>query len=242
MAATPLRLHLLACHEGPHTRWTHDAIARPYWRIYRNDAPGWSVRWRGGSEELLPDRVLLVGPETVYTGRSLRPASHFFVHFTLDGLAGPLGIWSFPRDRVLAALLQRAPSSTAAASALCLHLVGLLPAAALERPRHGDAVRLALARLESSATPLDNAELAAAAGMHPNAFIRRFRAETGLTPQAWQSRRRIEGACLALERGDDAIETIAERFGFCDRHHFTRAFVRWRGVGPAAYRRQASRG
>jgi AraC-like DNA-binding protein len=246
-SAPPLRLHLLACHEGLFRRWNHDALARPYWRVYWNREPGWSVRWRGGSEELDPGRVLLIGPETVYAGRSTRPATHRYLHCTIDGLAAPTGMWAFPCDAVLAALLESlhgaaGGAEVAAAATLCLHLIARLPGGTLTAPVHGEAVRGALALLATADRPLGNAALAAAAGMHPNAFIRRFRVETGLSPQSWQSRRRIERACLALERSDDSIDDIAEAFGYCDRHHFTRAFTRWRGVGPAAYRRQALRG
>jgi AraC-like DNA-binding protein len=245
----PLRLHLLAAFDHLHAQWRHDGITRPYWRLYWNRSPGWAVEWRGRSLELVPGRVLLVAPETIYRVRSAGPAQHFFLHFTTDGLpvAPRPEIWSFPRDRMLAGLIaavQAAPATparTLAASALALHALARLPADQLDPPPTGrPPIVEALAALAAApdarwTTP----ELAAIAGMHPNAFIRSFRQETGLTPQAWQARRRVERACLALERSEERIETIAERFGFSDRNHFTRVFTRLRGVAPATYRRSA---
>ena len=79
--------------------------------------------------------------------------------------------------------------------------------------------------------------LAARAHMSPRTFARRFRAETGTTPHAWLSARRVELAAALLEETDEPVERIAERTGFGTaavlRHHFTAA----RATTPQAYRR-----
>lgn len=242
----PLRFHLLALADVRMPSWGHDGLARPYWRIYRNADPGWRVEWAGGRSDLTPDRLLLIAPETVYRGVATRPARHFFQHFTIDGVptVAP-GMHAFACTGEIAALLTRienaaeGPARGLAAASLGLAALSRLPSAALapatRSPGVAAAIGLAAAR---SPMPVAVRDLARAAGMHPTAFIRRFRVETGLTPHAWQVRARIEQACLALERGDEAIEAIAERFGFCDRNHFTRVFARLRGIGPGAYRRQ----
>jgi transcriptional regulator GlxA family with amidase domain len=73
--------------------------------------------------------------------------------------------------------------------------------------------------------------------MSPRTFARRFRAETGTTPHLWLTNQRVLHAREMLERGDDPIETVAQRSGFGNasmlRHHFTRLV----GTSPAAYRR-----
>jgi transcriptional regulator GlxA family with amidase domain len=79
--------------------------------------------------------------------------------------------------------------------------------------------------------------MASRSAMSLRTFARRFRDETGTTPHVWLTNQRVHHARQLLERGDDPIETVAQRSGFGTaamlRHHFTRLV----GTSPAAYRR-----
>ncbi|MFG3259316.1 GlxA family transcriptional regulator [Streptomyces sp. NPDC048172] len=85
--------------------------------------------------------------------------------------------------------------------------------------------------------PLTLRELAARESMSVRTFTRRFREETGLSPQRWLIEQRVERARHLLESSDMAIDRIAETAGFGSpsslRSHFQSAL----GVSPAAYRR-----
>ena len=83
--------------------------------------------------------------------------------------------------------------------------------------------------------------LARDAGMKIDAFIRLFRERTGLTPAMYARERRIEVACLLLYHSAKSIEEVASTCGFCDRYHFTHAFIRSRKTSPAAFRKQIQR-
>jgi len=241
--AAAVRIHLLVRAEADLTVWRHEAVARPYWRFYHNAVPGWAVSWRGGIHDLGPDRIIVVAPETVFHGRWTGPARHAYLHLTCEGaevVARP-GIWTLPLDPALDALRQAWTTGAhrdLAAQAFALASLARLPAEALGRPGHGPAVARALELLAEADTAVAIADLAAEAGMHPTAFIRRFRQETGTTPHRWHLARRIAAACLDLEDPALDVETIAQRRGFCDRHHFSRVFRQLRGVGPATYRRE----
>jgi AraC-like DNA-binding protein len=75
--------------------------------------------------------------------------------------------------------------------------------------------------------------------MSLNSFLILFQQETGLPPQAWFRRKRLEQACKRLHFSEVSIEEIAEASGFCDRYHFSRAFKNAYAIGPAEYRQQA---
>ena len=51
-----------------------------------------------------------------------------------------------------------------------------------------------------------------------------------------KSRVRFQLASQAIKAGEQNIEEISEKLGFSDRHSFTRAFKRWSGMSPRAYR------
>ena len=78
--------------------------------------------------------------------------------------------------------------------------------------------------------------LAARAHMSPRNFARAFRRETGLTPAAYVAAVRLEHARMALEGGDEAIETVAHRCGFGTVETMRRAFRRRLHVAPSDYR------
>ena len=92
----------------------------------------------------------------------------------------------------------------------------------------------ALDRLDEQ-LPLDR--LAAHAAMSVRTFTRRFRAETGQSPQTWLATQRVARARRLLETTDLSVERVAAAAGFGTavslRQHLRTAI----GVSPGAYRR-----
>lgn len=84
---------------------------------------------------------------------------------------------------------------------------------------------------------LNNLELALVAGMATNAFTRLFGGETGIPPQRYVKKKRIEEACILLHHSNLSIDQIAARCGFADRFHFSRIFRQLTGIPPAGYRK-----
>ncbi|XRQ15031.1 GlxA family transcriptional regulator [Actinomadura welshii] len=90
--------------------------------------------------------------------------------------------------------------------------------------------------LERLDRPVTLAQLAARASMSVRTFTRRFRAETGVSPQVWLAGQRVERARRLLEETDLPVDAVAVRAGFGTaaslRSHLQAAV----GVPPTAYR------
>ncbi|MGH8528979.1 MAG: AraC family transcriptional regulator ligand-binding domain-containing protein [Nevskiales bacterium] len=78
-------------------------------------------------------------------------------------------------------------------------------------------------------------QVAAELGLGPRTLQRRLH-EGGQGFGELQDRVRCREAMQWLERPTPDIETISERLGFSDRRSFTRAFTRWAGMSPSAFR------
>ena len=76
---------------------------------------------------------------------------------------------------------------------------------------------------------------AEAAGLNSRTLQRRL-AEVGVTYAELVSHTRLELARERLIASDEKIVDVALALGYADAAHFTRAFKRWTGVAPVAYR------
>jgi AraC-like DNA-binding protein len=80
-------------------------------------------------------------------------------------------------------------------------------------------------------------DLARAAGLSSNHFLRVFKRATGDTPYQYLRARRLERACQLLARDSASLAQLALDCGFANQAHFTAAFSREFGVPPGRYRR-----
>ncbi len=79
--------------------------------------------------------------------------------------------------------------------------------------------------------------LAARSGWSHHYLHRAFRRVLGQTPRQYLLRLRLETAARALAATDDAIVDVALASGYASHEAFTRAFARYFGRTPSAYRR-----
>lgn len=249
---------LLAVAHAELEAWTVPDLRAPYWRWYWHDADG--TRLVGAEQVWLPtgDEIVLLPPETACRGELHRPVSQVYFHFTLarpvQGPPAPVLVSVGAGERNELRQLGREIRDSALAGsphrarwlaqAWVLRALARLPErawapttpvdAAVERARHLiDARYPAAPSLQT---------LSRAAGLSPNALLRRFRATTGLSPRQYLHHRRLADACARLHHSRETIEEIAAATGFYDRYHFTRVFTRARGLGPAAFRRLGGTG
>lgn len=98
-------------------------------------------------------------------------------------------------------------------------------------------VRAFAAIHERIAEPWTVDSLAGEAGMSRSAFAAHFKQKVGHTPLDYLTQWRMFRAAVMLRRHDFPIATIAERVGYGDESAFAKAFKRFAGMGPGAYRR-----
>jgi AraC-like DNA-binding protein len=82
------------------------------------------------------------------------------------------------------------------------------------------------------------AEIADRLSMSADGFRKRFKRLTGTPPERYRSHKRIERSqYLIQQRHDITNRELADRLGYCDEHHFSRAFKQITGTSPLAFRR-----
>jgi AraC family transcriptional regulator len=84
---------------------------------------------------------------------------------------------------------------------------------------------------------LSTAQMAGAVGLSESWFSAVFKNTTGLTPHQWQLNNRLDLARKLLTGSDLSVADIADRLGFSDQAHLTRAFRKRIGETPASWRR-----
>lgn len=82
--------------------------------------------------------------------------------------------------------------------------------------------------------PLPLAAVARRLGLSEDAFRRRFRRLTGVTPFAWRQSRRMQRAGELLAAGLSGRQ-VARQLGFCDEFYFSRRFRQVMGTSPRQF-------
>lgn len=205
--------------------------------------------------------LFVLEPDAVHTGMADVPAGWDYKVLYLPpelirdwseaaGAAPRAARWVVFRDPFLRERLVRAHLALAAeppglgvdvpvadaVAALRPHLRGTDPGPRRGAPEH-PAVRRAVAHLrERWDRPVRLEELAAVSGLSRFELVRRFRAQVGLPPHAFQTDLRVREARRLLTDGTPAAE-VAFRCGFADQSHLTRVFKTAVGVPPARFAR-----
>ena len=250
-----LHLRLLACRWGKLAaevhHWRYVNVSAPYWRLYWHDRAGAEICAGDDRVGLTPERLVLVPPNTTITTSSqvrerqlhmhfqiLRPFLHVRNHLVVLPMDPPLVVL---KDEVLTLLADVAKPSWRL-NLMAQALVDCALSRTIETSTNVVQLdrRIAAVMADLDAAPGEawtNVAMARRACLSVDAFIRLFKKQTGFTPHAYLSLKRVEKACLMLHHSESSIKEIAAETGFCDRYHFSRVFTRLQGVGPARFRR-----
>jgi AraC-like DNA-binding protein len=206
--------------------------------------------------------LFVLEPEAVHTGMAAVPEGWAYKVLYIepalvhewderDDGAPRAARWVVFRDLALRAALERAHAALVAepagglaveesvlggVAALRPHLRPGPPARARDRAEHA-AVRRARAHLrERWDQRVTLSELSSVAGLSRFELVRRFGAQNGVTPHAYQVNLRVEAARRLLASGIQPAAVAAD-CGFADQPHLNRVFKRAVGVSPGRYAR-----
>lgn len=243
---------LLAAGSEYLTDWQASGVFVPSWRLYWCDASASSwVRWNGAHYELGPDTLLMIAPNTCIEAGLDRPVHHVWFHFRggepWDGVTNWVGWRSLSEDwsREVSSLARdlsdqgnlESFSLRVRLAALISHGMTTVPERRLTTesldPRTAEALREM--RRNLGAKP---GGIARKLNLGSTTLNRLFHNAFGEPPGRVLALLRDEYARHLLEHTDLPVAAVAEKCGFCDRHHFSRRFRKTHGRGPATYRRE----
>jgi AraC-like DNA-binding protein len=262
--ATYFRPPALAGVEALHASFVEHAYrphSHPTWTIAVVEAGAARFSVEASQERADAGELFVLEPDAVHTGMAAVPEGWTYKVLYLspdlveewaeDGMRAPRAArWVVFRDPTLRTRLLRAHAAFAggdrgialdvpvveAVAALRPHLRPFPAAGDLERAEHAPVRRAVQVLRERWNETVGLAELSAAAGLSRFELVRRFRAQVGLPPHAFQLDLRVAAARRLLAAGHAAGE-VAFLCGFADQPHLTRVFKRAVGVTPAAYAR-----
>jgi AraC-like DNA-binding protein len=249
-ARTLHQVQLRSCDLCEFVTWDSPDHCAPFWRLYWHNRRGAEIRVGGETVAIRPGHLVLIPPNTHFSSTLHKPVRQLFLHFLVEPAlrAQPDRVFQLRANAEQTACCRRIvrelrADPTNLRSSLFAQVLVSLALAELPRdewaPRFGDARITQAVGAIAKAYPgrLANAVLARRARMHPSAFIRLFRQNTGHTPLAHLMKLRLEEACTLLHYEESSLDEIAEKTGFGDRHYLTRVFSRDMNCTPARYRK-----
>ena len=100
-----------------------------------------------------------------------------------------------------------------------------------------DRIRMVLAHISGSLSEnIDVESLANMACMSKDHFIRTFKKQTGDTPIAYITKKKMEAAELLLITSEESIKNVAMKLGYDDCPYFNKIFKKHSGITPQQYR------
>ena len=240
-----LSLHIHIARYVENVKWECPEVLHPTWFLFWN--PAGTARIICGDQEFetVPEYAFLIPGYTVISGFSQKKFSHLYTHFSVGAPFESVKNQIFPLPAEPARhFFENHLNSSALQQQLhwrilILEYLALLPPEAFGGTLQTDRrIRKALDRAEKqNYINIDNEQLARAAGMSVNNFYRCFRKELQISPKRYFLSMRLNRARNMLAAGEEHISEVAQSCGFANRYQFSKAYKRFFGIAPGAFRR-----
>ncbi|WOO43354.1 AraC family transcriptional regulator [Rubellicoccus peritrichatus] len=231
-------------------KWEVDTNGDPFWRLYWNDTPGAFAHDGYQGFELVPSELMVIPPETPFTGRLENDVNHMHLTFLTRFVYKTKRIFTFPlskeakqRVRIFTEPSERPLTridQTFAANYLASLALSQIPRDGFSHLAIDTRVARTIEYMKGHLREIvSNDEFAAMANLNTNSYIRLFSESIGQSPQAYFAKLKIDHACVLLMSTEDTIEDITAAIGYCDRYHFSKMFKKVRNMSPVQYRKQS---
>jgi AraC-like DNA-binding protein len=240
------RIRVYACDRRKVTDWSKAAPVRPHWRFYWNPEPGAVVSDKHEKYYLDASFILVIPPGVRVKQVIDKPFETLHVHADFDVAIDETidRLFTIPVSPAIETTIEQLSNAIKQQAwrpfvigEFIFAILSRLPAM-IWRQRIDDVRIEAVCRMLTEHPEHDwsNPELAMKACFSENAFIRRFREVTGLPPQRFVLKLRLEHAAALLLENSMSIDEIAAACGFCDRHYLTKMFKKHFGQPPGRFR------
>lgn len=145
-------------------------------------------------------------------------------------------------ERLFSAMRLRHLGLDVRLNQLVAELIAILEASAsgIQTERASQLLPAMTAMRENLAKPWTAEEIAALSALSASQVRRHFQKHLRMSPRQWLLRERLIQAQSLMVGTAEPLAEIAVHCGFCDVYHFSRAFRRFVGNTPAAWRREES--
>ena len=127
-------------------------------------------------------------------------------------------------------------SDTATEQLLCANMIYMLSLVSRKTHTSNNVIYKVLEKMQTDfQNRLTNKDYAKICGVSEYHFIRKFKAETGLTPLQYKTKIVINKAIDLLETTNLNISEISRMLGFEDSLYFSRVFKKEMGIAPREY-------
>ena len=224
--------------------WKVVSSIQNFWVLWYNFAPGAVCVSGEKTYELVPDKIILIPPRTLYSGSQKFPAPHLFVWFQANFP------FNMPESRILEIpaepyrkQLEQATWLNSRTGFLLKNLAGRLlldiPESFFQQhdSRNSKAIEKAISFIVKKSGVVSNTEIARHLNISESRFLHLFKDELGMSPQRYCLQVRMSNVEKLLLQGV-TIKQAAESGGFADRFHFSKEFKKYHGLPPVKWLKQ----
>ena len=238
-------LLLNAGFKNPQRHWNAQNSIMPFWVLWYNFEPGNACQLRDKRIQLGPEKILLIPPNTFYSGEFDTEVTHFYVWFKTSGCFSSPGHEALElpaepfRKRIEEAII---PGNrhffilyTLISEILCSIPGDFFDLQAVSARALN--IEKALHFISQHDGDVTNEQIAAHLHLSRTRLLHLFKESVGISPQKYCAQIKMLFAEQLLKSGK-SIQAVADASGYADRYHFSKEFKRFHQVPPGRWQRE----